>query len=81
MLPFLRPKHQPTVVEIKRKPDGEVSTAEQSEDQGLISCAEDLIKAVHAKDAKGVAQAIKAAVEICDTYPQEETHEFETEEG
>lgn len=52
-----------------RKPD------EGSEDQeydGLQSAADDLISAIHSKNPKLVAEALKAAFEICDSYPHED---------
>lgn len=74
MLPFLKRKPTPAPTVVNRKPD---EPGEPTEDQGLSSCARDLIEAVHNRDEKGVAAAIKAAFEICETYPHEETHEFE----
>lgn len=38
----------------------------------LESAAEDLMSAVHSKDIKGIASALRAAFEICDSQPHEE---------
>ena len=65
-----------------RKPDGglEETAQEDSEDTGIESCAQDLIKAVEGKDAKAVAQALKSAFEILDSQPHSEgPHEEESD--
>ena len=58
----------------KHKADGGVMDLpeEQENDQGLISAAEDIMSAISAKDAGKLAQALKAAFEICDEMPHEE---------
>lgn len=62
MLPFL--KHKEASVEssddpIERKPDEDV------EDYGgFDACAEDLIRCIHSKDVKGVAEALRSAFEL-----------------
>jgi len=45
---------------------------EGDEDQGLMACAEDLIKAIHAKDTSATASALRAAFELCDSEPHDE---------
>lgn len=46
---------------------------EHDEDYDMLeSAAEDLISAVHAKDVKAVASALKAAFEMCESQPHEE---------
>lgn len=81
MLPFLAPKKQAGVIIAKRKPDGgiEAMHEEGEHEPGLMAAAEDLISAVHAKDAKGVADAIKAAFEVVDAGPHEEGPHLEAE--
>jgi hypothetical protein len=78
MLPFLAPKKQAGVIIAKRTPDAktEVKSEEGEHPPGLMAAAEDLISAVHAKDAKAVASAIKAGFECCDYDVPEE---FEAE--
>lgn len=67
MLPFLAPKKQASVIMAKRVGDKtEVESEEGEHAPGLMAAAEDLISAVHAKDAKGVASAMKAGYECCD---------------
>jgi hypothetical protein len=46
---------------------------EGQEDEGLDACSEDLIRAVHAKDAKGVSSALKAAFELLDDDSDQES--------
>lgn len=69
MLPFLK-KQEAAVVSpvehIKRESD------EEPEYDMLESAAEDLISAVHSKDVKSVAQALRAAFEMCESQPHEE---------
>lgn len=68
MLPFLEPKKITSVLVSKRKSDGTADTLQEEgeHDPGLLSAAEDLISAVHAKDANAVADALKAAYSMCD---------------
>lgn len=74
MLPFIkRDIPASTTSIIKRKPDG--STEPEMEDSsadGLEACAEDFLRAVHMKDTKAMADAFRAAFEICDSSPHVE---------
>lgn len=74
MLPFLKNKHQQTGVIVQNRTPDE---PKDSEDQGLMACAQDLIDAVHSKDAKRVASALKAAFEIADSEPHVEGEHVE----
>lgn len=70
MLPFLKHSKEGSM-------QGPVETIqrEHDEDSGfdmVEACAEDLIEAVHKKDVKAVAQALRAAFEICDSEPHQE---------
>lgn len=60
----------------QRKPDGEISPShsEDNPDQGLEACAEDLIRAVHAKDSRGVVAALRAAWEMMDSPQDDESY-------
>ncbi len=65
MLPFLKPKKAGTVMVAKysngeTKSEGEVG----EHNEGLMSAAQDLISAIHAKDAKAVCDALCAAKEM-----------------
>lgn len=77
MLPFLRPRSQTGIIVETRKADSETP----SEVSELDAVADDLIAAVHAKDKKGVAEALQAAFAILESTPHDETSEFEGEEG
>ena len=74
MLPFLKPRQTTTITIAKQKPDGSIEDNDES-NEGLNVAAEDLIKAVHAKDAVAVAAALKSAWEICESYEDEEPSE------
>ena len=82
MLPFLKPKQVAGLIIQKRASDGsKEEKPEDSQDQGLEAAAEDFIRAVHAKDAKGVAAAFRAAFEMLESEPHEEgPHTNEGEE-
>lgn len=73
-LPFLKPEKAVAVIIAKRKPDGMIEDKheEGEHEAGLMMAAESLIKAVNSKDIKQVADALKAAFEICDEAPHEE---------
>lgn len=66
MLPFLQPKKMASVIVSSRKSDGSKGPEKEEgeHDPGFMSASEDLISAIHAKDAKGVADALKAAYEM-----------------
>lgn len=73
MLPFLRPEKMSSVIIARRTKDGIKDEHEEGEhESGLMSAAEDLIKAVHSKDIKAVASALKSAFEISDSEPHVE---------
>lgn len=69
MLPFLKPDKMASVVMAARKPDGSLEPkGEEGEmDHGKLSAAEDLIRAIHAKDAKAVAEAMQASYDMCES--------------
>jgi hypothetical protein len=68
---------------MKPKHDGAHMAEEQAEehpDDSLLACAEDLLHAIEAKDAAGVADALKAFFHICDAMPHEEGEHISEEE-
>jgi hypothetical protein len=72
MLPYLRPQKAASVIMASVSPKGDVMPeGEEGEDPGLMAAAEDLIRAVHAKDAKAVAEALRAAVLMAGLAPEE----------
>lgn len=79
MLPFLKQRRDAGLIVQTRKPDEKPS---ESEDMGdpVEACAEDLINAIHAKDVRRAAEAMRAAFEIMDAEPHVEgPHESEEE--
>ncbi len=79
MLPFLKQKPVAGIIIAKRKPDGQ-NELEGDDSAPLEACASDLIQAIHAKDAKAAAEAFKAAFEILEASPHEESPHLEDEE-
>lgn len=66
MLPFMEPKKLAGVVMMKMKGNSPEASHEEGEPMPeLMSAAEDLIAAVHSKSAADVANALKAAMDIC----------------
>lgn len=79
MLPFLNKiKRQDSGMSvIERKPD---EGKEESPDAGLEAVASDLSNAIHSKDIKAIAAAIRAAFAIMESEPHAESSETETEQ-
>jgi len=77
----MNPKKMASVIIASRKPDGKIETEgeEGEENAGLVSAAEDLLRAIATKDATAVAQALQSAFEICDSQPHEEGEHTEEE--
>ncbi len=72
MIPFLRKTQEASasapVEHVRREPD------EETEDiDGLTVAAQDLCDAVHKRDYKAVAEALKAAFAMMDEGPEETT--------
>ena len=69
MLPFLKRDSEASASmpaeSIKRESD-------EPEYDSLHSAAEDLITAVHSKNVSAVAEALRAAFELCDSEPHRE---------
>jgi CHASE3 domain sensor protein len=79
MLPFLKKKSMDAGLIVQnRAPDQQPQ--ENEEDQGLMSAASDIMSAIESKDHKRLAAAIKAAFEICDSMPHDESEPDETNE-
>ncbi len=72
MIPFLKRKDEASVSmpaeKIKRDPD------EGAEIDSLEVAAEELCNAVHAKDYKAAASALRAAFELLESQPHEEAN-------
>lgn len=77
MLPFL-PKKQGMVsgLIIKNRTPDKPEENQDDKDASIHACAQDLITAIHNKDTKGVAEAIRSAFEIMEMVsPDEIDHE------
>ncbi len=55
----------PYLVNQKKNAGSVAAEAEMPEDHGLMAAAEDLLAAINAKDAKALAAALRAAIELC----------------
>ncbi len=80
MLPSLKPKAVAGLIISKRKPDGSKveEHTEGNEDQALHSAADDLIRAIHAKDTVGVASALRAARDLMEPS-DDESNDFDSQ--
>lgn len=77
MLPFMKKKSQVGVI-VTTRPSDE-SKQDESYDSDLEQCAEDLMNGIRNNDKKAVADALRAAHEVCDMEPHAEGHH--TNEG
>lgn len=69
MLPFLKNSKEAS----GSGPQEKVTREHDDEDFDSIEvAAQDVIDAVHAKDVKALASALRAAFELCDSEPHEE---------
>ncbi len=76
LLPFLKKAKDAQIsgVIVKHRSPDE-NTSEESQDDpaaAIESCAQELIRAVHAKDTKAVAEALKDAFDILEELPHDE---------
>lgn len=86
MLPWMKDNKKSVagLIMAKRKPDGGFEDMDPSEDSkenyGLTACAEDILKAIEAKDAKALAKGLQDAFDVLESQPQEEmSQEGDTE--
>lgn len=68
MLPFLKREEASASSQI----DSKMREPDDEGHESLLLICEELIHAVHAKDVRGTAEALKAAFELCDSEPHEE---------
>ncbi len=61
-----------------KKPD---EAREESPDDAMHACAEELLEAIAAKDVAGVAAALKGAFHCADSMPHEEGEHLEEDAG
>lgn len=70
LLPFLKDKRKETgVIVQERSPD---APSDQPDGSAIEAAAQDILRAISDNDAKHLALAIKAAFDICESYPHEE---------
>lgn len=83
MLPFLKKKDTPAAgLIIKTRTPDEPAESEDDSSAAIESCAHALINAVHARDAKSVAAAMKDAFDILESQPHEEyssKHDYDSQ--
>lgn len=81
MLPFMKPKQVAGLIVKQRKPDGNSveQPVENEENQDLEVCAEEIIRAIMAKDAKALATAIESAFQIMELRPHDEVSHEDSE--
>lgn len=74
MLPFLNKDEAQDsgVIQKTRAPDKKPESEQEDSSAGMEAVAHDLIRAIHSRDVKAVADAIKAAFEIADSEPHAE---------
>ncbi len=77
LLPFLKNRNQSQVGVIvkERAPDEKPQESDDISGSGIEACAEELIRAVHAKDTKAAAAALKDAFQVLESQPHEEQSE------
>jgi hypothetical protein len=77
MLPFLKPKRVAGLIISQRKPDGsnEAQHEEGDEMNEMEVCAEEILRAISSKDAKALASALQAAMDISASQPEQPSEE------
>lgn len=71
-LPFLNHKKMASVIMTKHNSDGSNEPISEEGEHGpeLMSAADDLLRAINMKDSKMVADALKAAFDICGSHEE-----------
>ena len=78
MLPFLQKNKEASVSAMPQTIQRDHDENSEQEFDALETAAEDLINAIHAKDVKGVTQALRAAFDLQESEPHDEgPHEGE----
>ncbi len=72
MLPFLKKSQEASAA--PSEPVKRESDIPDEEYDSLHSAAQDLIDAVHSKDVAGVAEALQAAYDLCESQESDATH-------
>lgn len=73
MLPFLKPKKVVETIMGSADPKGGIDIDhEDDESSELEVAAQDVLDSLESKDAKSLAESLKAFFQMCDSYPHEE---------
>lgn len=76
MQPYLQPQKPGSVLVGHRKENGTSDLSAGEPNHALMAAAEDLIRAVHSKDAKAVADALEAASYACESDDRADASTF-----
>lgn len=82
-LPFLDPRKAVSIIIAQRKGKGDLEVKDEKRagtdgtDSGLVEAAEDILRAIDERSALSLAQAIKSAYEICESYEEDSEEEEE----
>ncbi len=84
MLPFMKPKKSAASVIIShRKPDSDapkpLDEHEDSGNEAMKACAEDILRAISAKDSEHLARAIQAAIDCAKSESNEEDNSYDAQ--
>ncbi len=80
MLPFLKKRESQVSGLIMKMREPDVKPDENQEDDSsaaIEACAQELIRSIHNKDIKAVAQALKDAFEVLESLPEDEDESSE----
>lgn len=77
MLPFLKPRSQTGITTTYRAPDESSQEQDKSDNTPLKACSDELLDAIHNKDAEGVARALTSAWMILESMEVEPTESME----
>lgn len=70
-LPWIKPKQVAGLIVSRRKPDDSQEVTPESESP-VLYCAEEILKAVSANDAKALAMALEHAFNILDSAEEDQ---------
>lgn len=80
MLPFLKQKPMATGLIVQtRKTDGDAPPME-NDDAAMEACASDIMRAIEAKDHRGLAKAIRAAMD-CHMSGDDESYDSQNQKA
>jgi hypothetical protein len=75
MLPFLKLNKEASVSMPADKVERKSDHPDEEDMDYLEGCIEELIAAIHGKDARAAARAFRDAFEVCESEPHEEYNE------